>query len=112
MTEIRPDWWTHASCRGDGADRWVVAKGETVKFRRLREVCSACPVAGRCLQDACEEPALQRAFGPVRCGLSGAKPWTLMRNLVDALEPQTDDDWSVLAAWVLDDRAERQLAAS
>jgi len=49
----RPRWWSDASCRGRGTDRWF-ARPATSAEQLALVVCAGCPVAEPCLAYAVE----------------------------------------------------------
>ena len=97
----RPDWWSLASCLGDGPDEWVVRRGDAPQLRTLRAKCAACPAAGACLEDAMTLDNQTRELGPLRVGTTG-KSWLAVERLVEELQPSTDAEWTVLASWIVD----------
>jgi hypothetical protein len=98
---VTPVWWSLASCRGDGADSWIVERGNPEQLAALRKMCAGCPVSGDCLADAISLEANVRHVGPVRCGITG-RGWHLVEALVAELQPATPEEWSVVAAWCVD----------
>lgn len=105
LADVRPEWWSLASCRGTGADRWHVTRTSSRQqlMSDAHQMCSGCPVAGECLRDALGLPRSDRInSGVIRCGVSGARRWREAEALVADLDPQTDHEWSIAAAAVLD----------
>lgn len=101
--QARPDWHRSASCRGMGAATWCLSRSDgDGDLEVLRDLCRGCPVSGPCMRYAVTELTMPECrFGPVRCGVHPAQ-WRSVRRLVNALDPQTDDDWDAAADLWLD----------
>lgn len=96
-----PAWWAMASCRGQGAEQWLVARGEVAKVLMLRGICRACPTSGECLAAAISLPILLRRLGPMRCGVTGGKSWAQVERVVSRRRPSSAHEWEALAAQLL-----------
>lgn len=53
---LRPAWHARAACRGQGAERFFLARGEHVG--PAKAICSGCPVRAECLEAALADPWL------------------------------------------------------
>jgi hypothetical protein len=71
------------------------------RVSELRAVCASCPVRGHCLADAVAEPIRERFVGPLRVGLTGAKPWRSLHKRYGDSWPTSEVGWQQLADDVL-----------
>jgi WhiB family transcriptional regulator, redox-sensing transcriptional regulator len=80
----RPEWQSHAACRGQGSDLWV-ADSPGAPYETHRVVCAGCPVREPCLSYALANKSLKGFWG----GTTERERQKLRRASAEAPGPAT-----------------------
>ncbi len=82
-TDLRPDWWDDAACRGEGLALWFEqscghsegceCRGRSqVDRAEGQRICLGCPVRVTCLEAALREGEREGTWGGIRFGRGGS----------------------------------------